>query len=90
MERGRCPIGSGMTKGQAGNDGKVNIVSAHNSQSPQRAARRWPGGLRRIPGRGSRRSCRGRDSPSELRHREYSSGCKSRFPSRDLRRSSPS
>ena len=49
-----------------------------------------PAGLRRIPGRGSRRSCRGRDSPSELRHRDYSSGCKSRFPRRDLRQSSPS
>ena len=74
MERGRCPIGSGMTKGQAGNDGKVNIVSAHNSQSPQRAARQSPGGLRRIPGKGSRRSCRGRDSLSGLLHKAYSSG----------------
>lgn len=73
MERGRCPIGSGMTKGQAGNDGKVNIVSAHNSQSLQRAVQQSPGVLRRIPGRCSRRSCREKDSPSGLLRKAYSS-----------------
>ena len=50
---------------QVGHDGTITTSSVHNWQSLQHAARRLPGGLRRIPGRGSRRSCRGRDSPSE-------------------------
>lgn len=82
--------GRGEMPDQVGHDGAISISSAHNSQPPQRATQRLPGALRRIPGRGSRRSCRGRDSPSVPRRRGCSSGCRSRLPSRDRRRSSPS
>ena len=45
----RCPIRSGMTGLSAGNDCEVSTVSAHNSQFPRRARRRWHVGLRRTP-----------------------------------------
>ena len=83
MEGERCPIRSGMTEQSVSLQHMI-----HNP--PQRATQRLPGALRRIPGRGSRQSCRGRDSPSGQRHRGHSSRCRSRLPSRDRRRSSPS